>query len=112
KRRGKKVFAVDPSVDRIDGDKTYREVRAIPEQVEAAVLEVPQEDTVDWVRQVAEAGIKNVWIHMNRDTPEAVALAQEKGLCLLTGSCAVMYLVRGLSHHSIHRWVNKIVGKY
>ncbi len=112
KRHGKKVFAVDPSVDQIDGDKTYADLLALPEKVEGVVVEVPREETLEVVRQAAEAGITNVWIHMNRDTPEVIALAKDKGLHLLTGTCAVMYVASGFSAHAIHRWVNKLLGKY
>jgi predicted CoA-binding protein len=112
KKCGKTVFAVDPSVEQIDGDRTYPDLRSLPEPVDAIVVEVPREETVAWVRQAADAGIKNVWVHMNRDSPEATALAQEKGLNLLTGTCAVMYLSGGLSAHGIHKWINKLLGKF
>lgn len=61
---------------------------------------------------VAAAGINNVWIHMNCDTPEAIAVAWEKGMNLFYGTCAVMYLQEGFSYHPIHGWINKLVGKY
>jgi predicted CoA-binding protein len=80
KKHGKKVFAVDPSVRQIDGDKTFPDLRSLPEPVDAVVVEVPREETVDWVRQAGDAGIKNVWVHMNRDTPEAIELAKQRGL--------------------------------
>lgn len=112
KRSGKKVFAVDSSVDQIDGDKTYPDLRSLPEKVDGVVVEVPREETLGVVRQVTDAGIKNVWIHMNRDTPEAIALAKEKGLNILTGTCAVMYVAQGFTYHSIHKWLNKLIGKY
>ncbi len=112
KKSGKKVFAVDSSVDQIDGDKTYPDLRSLPERVDGVVVEVPPEETLGVVRQAADAGIKNVWIHMNRDTPEAVALAKEKGLNILTGTCAVMYVAQGFSYHSIHKWLNKLFGRY
>jgi len=112
KKRGKKIFAVDPSVDQIDGDKTYPDLRSLPEKVEAVVVEVPREETLDVVRQAADAGIKNVWVHMNRDTSEAVELARQRGLNILTGTCAVMYVAQGFTYHSIHKWVNKLLGKY
>jgi predicted CoA-binding protein len=64
------------------------------------------------VRQAAEAGIKNVWIHANRDTPEAVELAKEKGLNVLTGTCAAMYMNQGFSYHSLHKRVNRLLEKY
>jgi predicted CoA-binding protein len=112
KKGGKKVFAVDPSVDQIDGDTTYPDLRSLPQKVDGVVLEVPREETLGWMRQAADAGIKNVWVHMNRDTPEAVEFAKQKGLNLLTGTCAVMYVSQGFSYHSIHKWLNKLIGKY
>ena len=112
KKQGKKVFAVDPSVDHIGGDKTYPDLASLPEKVDAVVLELPKDETESWVRKAAEAGINNVWIHATRDTPAAVALAKEKGMNLLTGTCAVMYVKQGLSYHSIHKWINQLIGNY
>ena len=108
----KKIFAVDPSVDQIDGDKTYPDLRSLPQKVDAVVLEVPREETLDWVRQAADAGVRNVWVHMGRETPEAVEFARQKGINLLTGTCAVMYVTQGFTYHSIHKWLNKLLGKY
>jgi hypothetical protein len=31
---------------------------------------------------------------------------------MLTGTCAVMYLTQGFTYHSIHKWLNKVLGKY
>ena len=59
-----------------------------------------------------DAGIKDVWIHMGRETPEALDLARDKGINARTGSCAVMYVKPELSYHSIHKWIVKLVGKY
>lgn len=109
---GKKVYAVDPSVDTILGDTCYPDLASLPESVDGVVLEVPKEETKDWVEKAAEAGIKDVWIHMQRETPEALALAKEKGLNVLTGTCAVMYLKRGFTYHSIHKWIMKLGKKY
>jgi predicted CoA-binding protein len=112
KKAGKKVFAVDPSADIIEGDQTCRDLASLPEKVEAVVIETPQEETRDWVARAADANIKNVWIHMGCETPEALELAREKGLNVRFGTCAVMYLVPGFSVHSIHKWINKLLGKY
>lgn len=112
KKQGRKVFAVDPSADEVGGDRAYPDLDSLPEHVDAVVLESPKEETEAWVRKAADAGIRNVWIHMGRDTPEALALAREKGLNVLTGTCAVMYVKPGLSYHSIHKWLNKLLGRY
>jgi predicted CoA-binding protein len=112
KKSGKKVCAVDPSAEVIEGDKAYHDLASLPERVDAIVIETPKEETRDWIAQAAEAGIKNVWIHMGCDTPEALDLARARGLNVCYGTCAVMYLVPGFSVHSIHKWVNKLLGKY
>ncbi len=112
KKQGKKVFAVDPSVSEIAGSRAYDDFASLPEEVSAAVLEVPREETKRWVEQAADAGIKNIWIHMGRDTPDALATAQARGLKVETGSCAVMYLKKGLSYHAIHRGIDKLLGRY
>ena len=46
------------------------------------------------------------------DTPEALAEAEQRGLKVITGHCAVMYNKPGFSMHAPHRWIWKLVGKY
>jgi predicted CoA-binding protein len=112
KSLGKVVFPVDPSAEEIEGDKAYALLADLPQEVDAVILEVPCEETRDWVMQAAELGIKDVWIHMLRDTPEALELAAEKGLNVRSGTCAVMYLDPGPSYHAVHKWIMKLAGKY
>ena len=66
----------------------------------------------EWIRKAADAGIRHVWIHMNRETPEALAVAKERGLDVLTGTCAVMYVEPGFTYHTLHKWVNQLTGRY
>ena len=112
KKQGKKVFAVDPAATEIEGDATYPDLASLPEPVEAVVLESPREETAEWVRRAADAGIHDVWIHMNRDTPEALEIARERGLDVHTGTCAVMYVKPGFTYHTLHKWIAKLTGKY
>jgi len=112
KERGSKVFPVDSSADEIAGDRSYADLASLPEKVDAVVLEVPKDETEAWVEKAADAGIQNVWIHMNRDTPEALARAKARGVDVLTGTCAVMYVQPGFTYHSIHRWLNRATGRY
>jgi len=112
RKQGRKVYGVDPSVDEIDGDRVYRDFASLPEAVDAAVLEVPREETCEWVERAADAGIRHVWVHMGRDTPEALALAEKRGLDVLKGTCAVMYVKPGFSYHTLHKWVNQLTGQY
>jgi predicted CoA-binding protein len=112
RKQGRKVYAVDPSVDEVEGDRAYPDLASLPEPVAAAVLEVPPEETCEWVAKAADAGIRQLWIHMGRDTPEALALAEQRGLDVLTGTCAVMYVKPGFSYHTLHKWANQLTGRY
>jgi predicted CoA-binding protein len=112
KKMGKTIFPVDPSANEIEGDRSYPDLASLPHKVDGVVLEVPKEDTAGWVAKAAEAGIKDVWIHMARETPEALALGEEKGLNVRSGTCAVMYVTPGFTLHSIHKWVMKLIGRY
>ncbi|WP_295886461.1 CoA-binding protein [uncultured Thiohalocapsa sp.] len=112
KQQGKTVYAVDPSTDAIDGDRAYPDLASLPTSVQGVILEVPKEETRDWVAAAADAGVRDLWVHMAHDTPEAVALAAERGIDLRTGTCAVMYLTQGFSYHSIHKWIMQALGKY
>jgi predicted CoA-binding protein len=111
KKHGKTVFAIDPSVDTIEGDPAYPGFEELPESVEAVVIEVPRQETREWVSKAAAAGITELWLHMSADTPEALALARDKGLNLRHGTCAVQYLDRRFPH-SIHALIRKLLGRY
>jgi predicted CoA-binding protein len=110
KANGKTPYAVDPGAEQIEGDPAYASLAALPGPVDAVVLEVPKEETASWVQHVVDAGIKELWIHQMRDTPEALELAEKNGISVRHGTCAVMYLQGG--YHSIHKWINKLFGKY
>jgi predicted CoA-binding protein len=112
KKLGKTVYAVDPGSPELGGDPVFADLAALPGTVEAAVLEVPREETAAWVRRVADAGIGNLWIHQQTDTPEALQLAKERGLHTEHGTCAVMYVHKGFAYHSFHRWVMKLSKNY
>jgi uncharacterized protein len=112
KDRGKTAYAIDPSGSGVDDDKVYPDFGALPAPVEAAVLELPKEETAEWVARAADAGVQDIWLHQMTDTPEAVAEAEKRGLKVHTGHCAVMYNVPGFSMHAPHRWIMKLVGKF
>ena len=112
KSMGKTVYPVDPSGGAVEGDESFLDLAALPGPVDAVVIEVPREETRDWVERAADAGVRDVWIHMRRETPETLALARERGLDLRCGTCAVMYVTPGFTYHAIHRGIMKLLRKY
>ena len=112
KALGKTVFALDSTEREIDGDPVFRDLAALPQSVDAIVLEVPKSQTRTWIERAADAGIHDVWIHMGTESPDALALAKDRGLDARSGTCAVMYLTPHFSYHSLHKWAMKLVGRY
>lgn len=112
KKLGKTVYPVDPSAKEIEGDQVYTDLASLPSAVEAVVLELPKEETETWVERVVQSDIKELWIHMNTETPQAVAIAEKNGINLRTGTCGVMYVTPGFTFHSIHKWIMKLLGKF
>lgn len=112
KQLGKTVFPVDPSANEVEGEEVYPDLQSLPAAVDAVVIEVSKEDTEGWIAQAATIGVRHVWIHMGRETPEALALAEKHGLDVKHGTCAVMYLNAGLTYHSFHKWINQLSGRY
>lgn len=112
KERGKTVFAVDATADTVEGDTAYDDLVSLPQRPQAVVMEVPKEETAAWVAKVADAGVESVWIHQMTETRQALEEAEERGMKVITGHCAVMYTVSGFSMHAPHRWVWKLLKKY
>jgi predicted CoA-binding protein len=63
------------------------------------------------VRDAAAAGLKNVWLQMGAESPEAAQAAKEVGLTPVTGKCLLMYLQPVKSFHSWHRGFAKLFGQ-
>ncbi len=112
KASGKKAFAVDPSGGEVEGDATFPSLDALPQAVDAAVLELPKDEVLPWLDKLAAAGITRAWLHMKTDSPEAIAKAKEHGMELQYGTCAVMYVTPGPTFHSIHKVIMKLTGGF
>jgi len=112
KELGRTVYPIDPEVDTIDGTKAYKDFSSLPAKVERAILELPAEDTAVWIEKAAAAGIKQVWIHHGTETADALTKANQLGVNVLTGTCAVMYLLPKKFPHCVHRWIKSLAIDY
>jgi uncharacterized protein len=63
RKRGYEVFAVNPNVDEVEGDRCYHDLRSIPGGVDAVVIATKPERAEDTMRECADLGIKHVWMH-------------------------------------------------
>jgi predicted CoA-binding protein len=111
---GYEVFAVNPKVDTVEGDPCYANVQAIPGGVEGAVIVTRPEVTAQVVRECADAGVKQVWMHQgmgNSVSDEAVTYCREHGIAVIPGACPMMYCKPVDFGHKCMRWAFGLVGR-
>jgi hypothetical protein len=110
KAKGYKVYAVHPEAETLEGDRAYKNLASLPEQVGGVVTVVPPSQTEQVVRQVAEAGIKRVWMQQGSESEAAIQFCKENGISEVHGECIMMYGVN-TSFHKFHGLIWKWFGK-
>lgn len=92
---GYQVFAVNPNAETVEDDPAYPDLRAIPGGVEAVVVATRPEHAAATVREAADLGIGQVWMHRSVDAGSvddaAAAEGRARGLMVIDGGCPLMF---------------------
>lgn len=108
--RSKKVYVVDMSQQ---PDKAaFRSVSEIPNDAELAVIGLTKTNPAEIIQDLKDKGIRKCWMHWRTDTPEAKKICIESQMPSITGRCPMMYLGHGLSIHTMHGKLARLLGKY
>ena len=95
RERGYQVFAVNPNANEVEGDRSYPDLRSIPGGVEAVVIGTRPERAEDTMRECAELGIKQVWMHRGPGagsvSDAATAYGRQHGITVIDGGCPCMF---------------------
>jgi predicted CoA-binding protein len=86
-------------------------IDSVKDRVEGAIISVPKSACAAAVREAIEAGIPRLWLQAGCDSPEALALAAEKGVPVIHKACVLMYAQPVGSVHRFHRGIWKVCGK-
>ena len=93
--RGYQVFAVNPEADKVEGDIAYPDLASIPGGVQAVVIGTKPETADATMRECAQLGIKNVWMHRSMGAGSVSASATEygraQGITVIDGGCPLMF---------------------
>ena len=113
KKRGYETFAVNPARN-IPGVDCYAHLRDLPTKPDGVLLVVPPHVTEQVVKEVAELGIKRVWMHKGAGagavSPAAVEFCKEKNIAVVHGVCPFMYLQPQAFGHKLHHNIAKWFG--
>jgi uncharacterized protein len=95
KQRGYEVFAVNPNTDTVEGDTAYPDLLSIPGGVEAVVIGTRPETADATMRECAELGIGQVWMHRSGGagsvSPSATEYGRQQGITVIDGGCPLMF---------------------
>ena len=93
---GRKVYAINPNADSVDGRPCYASLGDLPEPPQAVVIATHPDQAIEIARQCEAAGVRRVWFHRSVDggsfSPEAAAYCEAYGATVIPGGCPMMHL--------------------
>ena len=115
RERGYDVSAVNPNAESVEGDPCYRDLSSVPGGVEAVVIGTRPERAMQTVRECADLGIKEVWMHRafgeGSVSAEATAYGRAHGVTVIDGGCPLMFPPTADGAHRVMRGVCTLTGK-
>ena len=84
---GFKIFPVNPSVETIDGNKSYNNLKEIPEKIDVVQVFRRSEYLPEIVKEAIEVNAGAVWGQFGVENAEAEKIAKESGLPIVMDRC-------------------------
>ena len=112
--RGYEAFAVNPNADEVEGDLCYHDLSSIPGGVDAVVIGTRPETAETTMRECAELGIKQVWMHRafgaGSVSEAATGYGRQQGITVIDGGCPLMFGPTADVGHKAIRFVCTLTG--
>lgn len=88
-RNGFKVYPVNPKEETVEGLRTYRSILDIQTEVERATLYVPPKVGLKIIEEIAQKGVKELYVNPGAESDELVNKARKLGLNLIL-ACSIL----------------------
>jgi predicted CoA-binding protein len=89
-QHGWRIIPVNPHCDEILGERVYRTLGDVPEQVGLVDVFRPSPATPDIARQAVAAGATALWLQLGIVSQEARAIAEDAGLLYVEDRCLII----------------------
>ncbi len=90
KRRGYRVFGVNPYREAVDGDQCWKTVLDLPETPTIADFVIPARRGLDVLDECQQAGILNIWLQPGAESPELMAKLDDGPFNWLAHACIMV----------------------
>lgn len=89
-QRGWRIIPVNPHADEIVGERVYRTLADVPEQVGLVDVFRPASDAVDIAEQAVAAGATALWLQLGIRSAPAREIAESAGLRYVEDRCLII----------------------
>ena len=96
---GWRIIPVNPHADELLGERVYRTLADVPEQVDFVNVFRPSAQAADVARQAIAVGAKAIWLQLGIVSAEARELAEAAGLLYVEDRCLAVERAR----HALRR---------
>ncbi|WAX58058.1 CoA-binding protein [Jatrophihabitans cynanchi] len=87
---GWRIIPINPHADEILGERVFRSLAEVPEQVGLVDVFRPSEHAPDVARQAVAAGASALWLQLHIASDEARRIAEDAGLLYVEDRCLII----------------------
>jgi len=87
KRAGYRVIPVHPWADEILGEKAYRTLADVPDEIDTVVLFRPSRDCAKFAAEAVDVGAKAVWLQLGLYSAAAREICELAGIGFVEDTC-------------------------
>lgn len=113
--RGYEVFAINPNAEQVEGDRCFADLSSVPGGVDAVVVGTSPARAEETMRECADLGITQVWMHRGPGAGSVSAAAttygRDHGITVIDGGCPCMFDPTADIGHKAMRTVLALTGK-
>jgi hypothetical protein len=97
KSAGIRIYPIATDLDKIDGDRTYHSLSALPGPVDVVITCLGKKQALKVVNEAADAGVRHIFFQPGTRSAEALSLCQAKGIESAKGCMLSHWSVNGLT---------------
>ena len=89
-RRGYRIIPINPYAETLFGEKVYRSLLDVPDQIDLVDVFRPSSDAPEIARQAAAVGAKALWLQEDIRSAEARRIAESAGMEFVEDECTAV----------------------
>ncbi|MEA2032099.1 MAG: CoA-binding protein [Euryarchaeota archaeon] len=90
KEAGYMVYAVNPSIDTVSGDRCYHSLSELPEKPDVVDIVVPPKVTEKIVVECRDLGLKKVWMQPGSESERAISFCAQNDIKVVHDVCVMV----------------------